>query len=266
VQWIYALHYEALKEQDEGMNLLGINPLATLRQRLGAVLGVFAGAFTCCACGLLAIFVFAPGQALEARRIATTPPMDAAALAAAAPGAIVLISGVLRGNPPLVAGLVAYTEQVWEVTVTEVEDDRSARGAWSTQPTKVVPALTLDVAGAQVPLQEVSSVRLSGDLLREAIVRGPEEAETATYEGERLPDGSRRYRGLADGDLVTVLGQKAAAGGVLPEQIFAGDRVAFEASQRDSASAILNMGICALVMAPVALIGGLFAVLFWRRR
>jgi hypothetical protein len=250
------------------MNLFGINPIAALRQRLGAVLGVFVGAFACCACGLLTTFVFAPGQAIQAGRIAGIPQMDAAAVAAAAPGDVVLLSGVLRDNPPLNPGspLVAYTEQVWEVTVTEVEDDRSARGAWSTPPSTVVPALMLDVAGTPVELQAVNAVRLSGDLLREEIVRGPEDAETATFEGERLPDGSRRYRGLTDGDLVTVLGQKAAAGGVLPEQIFAGDRVAFEASQRDSAAALLNMGICSIAMAPVVLIGGLFAVVFWRRR
>jgi FixJ family two-component response regulator len=30
-----------------------------------------------------------------------------------------------------------------------------------------------------------------------------------------LPDGTRRYRGLFDGDLVTVLGKKSASGGVL---------------------------------------------------
>lgn len=249
------------------MNLLGINPMAALRQRIGAVLAVGVGAFSCCICGLLAIFVSAPGQALEARRIAGMPQMDAA-VAAAAPGDHVLISGVLIDNPPINpdSRLVAYTEEVWEVTVTEVDDDRSVRGAWSTPATTVVPALTLDMDGTRVAVREAGSVRLSGALLREELVRGPDTAEAATFEEERLPDGSRRYRGLADGDLVTVLGQKAAAGGVLPEQIFAGDRVAFEESQRQSASAILNMGICAIVLAPVVLIGGLFAVLFWRRR
>jgi len=44
------------------------------------------------------------------------------------------------------------------------------------------------------------------------------------YEGERLPDGTRRYRGLYDGDRVTVLGRKSADGGVLPEHLFGGDR------------------------------------------
>lgn len=250
------------------MNLLGINPMAALRQRLGAVLAVSTGALSCCICGLLAIFVFAPGQALEARRITRMPQMDAAAVAAAAPGDAVLISGVLIANSPVNPGsrLVAYTEQVWEVTVTEVDDDRSVRGAWSSPATTVVPALTLDMNGTRVAVQEAAAVRLSGALLREELVRGPEGAEEATYEEERLPDGSRRYRGLANGDLVTVLGQKAAAGGVLPEQIFAGDRVAFEESQRQSASAILNMGICSIVLAPVVLIGGLLAVLFRRRR
>ncbi len=250
------------------MNLFGINPLATLRQRLGAALGVFVGAFACCACGLLATFVFAPGQALEAGRIARLPQMDATTVTSAAPGDELLITGVLSENAPLNAGsrLVAYNEQIWEVTVTEVDDDRSVRGAWSTPATTVVPALTLDLGGNLVEIRAVNAVRLTGDLLREEIVRGAEDAETTAYEGQPLPEGSQRYQGLADGDLVTVLGQKAAAGGVLPEQIFAGDRVAFEATQSQSAAAILNMGICSLVMAPVVLIGGLLGVAFWRRR
>ncbi len=84
------------------------------------------------------------------------------------------------------------------------------------------------------------------------------------YEGERLPDGTRRYQGFFDGDLVTVLGKKSANGGVLPEHIFGGDRLQFEESQRQAASGLFMAGLCMMAFAPLLLIGGLLWAL-WRK-
>jgi len=111
-----------------------------------------------------------------------------------------------------------------------------------------------------VSLEKTSSARLSGNLHIQ-MVKGnsPHQAE---YEGERLPDGTKRYRGLFDGDLVTVLGKKSANGGVLPEHIFGGDRLQFEESQRQAASGLLISGLCMIALAPLLLIGGLLFALF----
>jgi len=247
--------------------MFGINPLAMLRRRLGAVAAAFAGAAACCLCGAYMAFVAAPGQALTAAGISRLPVMDAAAVAAAAPGRTVLISGLLAGNPPLLEGMdfVAYSEEEWSVTVPPSDEDSSSEPHGDWKATRlVVPELSLSVNGQAVAIHAAESVQLSGPL-REKLVRSNSRVQ-AKYENELLPDGTRRYRGLADGDLASVLGKKAAAGGVTPEQVFAGDRAAFEASQREAASNLLIGGIASMIAAPVVLVGGVLGALFWRRR
>jgi hypothetical protein len=251
--------------------MLGLNPLAMLRQRLGAVAAAFLGAAACCVCGAYMAFVAAPGQALTAAGVSRLPVMDAAAVEAAAPGQAVLISGRLAGNAPLLEGMdfVAYSEEEWNVTVPPSDEDSSGEphGDWKASRV-VVPELSLSVGGQTVVVHSASVVRLSGPL-REELLRG-ESTVQAKYESELLPDGSKRYRGLADGDLASVLGKKAAAGvgptvvGVTPEQIFAGDRAAFEASQKQAASNLFVGGIASMIAAPV--VGGVLGALFWRRR
>jgi hypothetical protein len=63
------------------LNVFGINPLALLRRRLGAV------AAACCVCGTYMAFVPAPGQALTAASISRLPVMDAAAVSKPKPKA-----------------------------------------------------------------------------------------------------------------------------------------------------------------------------------
>jgi hypothetical protein len=247
--------------------MLGMNPLAMLRQRLGAVAAAFAGAAACCLCGAYMAFVAAPGQALTAVGISRLPQMDAGTVEAAAPGQTVLISGRLEGNAPLLEGMsfVAYSEEEWKVTTPPSDEDSSGEphGDWKAA-RLIVPELKLSVNGQIVIIRADENVRLSGPL-REELVRSSSSVQ-AKYEGELLPDGTKRYSGLADGDLVSVLGKKAAAGGVMPEQVFAGDRPAFEASQRQAASNLLVGGIASMIAAPVVLVGGVLAALFWRRR
>lgn len=249
------------------MTPFGFNPLTILRRRLGAVFGTFAVSAACCLGGALMAFLFAPGQALQAYRISRLPVMDAAAVEAAAAGDEILITGVLAGNAPLLDGFsfVTYSVEEWEVTVPSSDDDGGAEphGTWKSVET-VVPELILDLSGQPVPTRAASRVRLSGPL-HEKIVNG-DSASQARYEGQLLPDGTRRYRGLTEGDLTTVLGKKAAAGGVIPEHLFAGDRVAFETSQRQAASGLLFSGICMMILSPVVLVGGLLGAAFWQRR
>ncbi len=249
------------------MTLFGINVLATLRQRLSAVLGAFAVSFMCCLCGALSTFVLAPRQAVQAFSISRMPIMDAAAVEAAAPGSNVLFTGVLTGNTPELPGsnLVAYRVEEWTVTVTQDSEDssESRSGRWESAESHI-PNLTLDVGGTLVSVLTYDSASLSGALHEEIVPgAGPEEA---TYEGQPLPEGSRRYEGLEDGDLTTVFGKKSSTGDVLPTNLFAGDRVAFEENQRQAASGLLFGGICAMALSPVVLILGLLGAIFYRRR
>ncbi len=249
------------------MNLAGINVVATLRRRLNAVMGAFAAAAACCVCGALMTFVFAPGQALQAFRISRMPVMDAASVIAATPGDPVLVTGVLAGNAPVLDGydLVAYRLDEWQVGVSQDEDGNdTSSGRWESRPA-LVPALTLELGGQPVSIEPSSIARLGGDLA-ELIVEGPGPASDEDFDGRDLPDGTLRYQGLEDGDLTTVLGEKAASGGIVPSQLYGGDRAAFEESERQAASGLLFAGLCAMALSPVVLIGGILAALFGRRR
>lgn len=252
------------------MNLSNFNPLEILRQRIGAVFAAFGASLMCCVCGALMTFVFAPAQALQAAHISGLPPVEsAAAVDAAAAGDELLVTGVLVGNPVLFeeAGLVAYSEEEWQVTVPSSSSDdpdssSEPHGTWKSVKT-VVPALTLEMDGQPVALRAAGSAHLSGPL-HEQLVAG--NGIAAKYNGKSLPDGTLRYQGLRNGDQTTVLGKKAADGGVAPGQLFAGDRAAFEESQRQAASGLLIGGILMMVFAPVVLVGGILGALFGRRR
>ncbi len=245
------------------MNLLGFNFLSSVRQRVRSMLAITAISVLCLLCGGLMAFGLAPAQAIQAYRISRLPVTEnAAQVAAAQAEEELLFTGTLKGNPPLLEGLdfVAYSVEEWKVTLPSDEDDDSQpSGRWESAET-VVPALTIELQGQPVSLLKASSARLSGDL-HILIVKGdgPHQAE---YEGERLPDGSKRYRGLFDGDLVTVLGKKSATGSVLPEHIFAGDHLQFVESQRQAASGLFVSGLCMMAFAPLLLVGGLLFTLF----
>jgi hypothetical protein len=254
------------------MNLfptLGFNPLERLRQRLGAVLAVAAGSAGCCLCGAFMAFVAAPGQALQAGRVARLPLADAPAVAAAGPGEALLVTGILEGNTPLLAEgppLVVYAEERWVVTVPGGEDGEGGGepfGRWQSQAVRV-PELSLAVGGEPVRIEATSGARLSG-ALHETVVPAAAGLEARDPDGQVLADGSRRYRGAADGDRVTVLGEKGVDGGIVPEHIFAGDRAAFAESQRQAASGLWYSGLASIVVSPLVLIGGLIAVLLGRR-
>ena len=249
------------------MNPFNINPLAMLRRRLGAVLGAFAFSACCGLTGALLAFVAAPRQALQANHMAHLPPMDAAGVAAAAPGDEILISGVVgsSGPPPQNPALLAYTDEQWQVSVPTPGVNSTAAspsGQWQLVRT-VAPELTLALNGQTVTIQAASSADLSGPL-HESVVKSNSPL-AANDNGQRVPNGSHRYRGLAAGDLTTVWGTKGAGLSVAPKALFLGDRTAFEASQTQSASGLLFSGLCALALAPLVLIGGLVGVVFWRR-
>ena len=129
---------------------------------------------------------------------------------------------------------------------------------------RVVPNLTLHVEGQTVPILRSDDACMSGPLYEELVYsNGWEEAK---YDGEWLPEGSLRIRGLTNGDLVTVLGKKASSDGVLPNELYAGDRVVFADSKHRAARGLLTGGICMIGLAPAVLVGGILGAIFGRRR
>lgn len=250
------------------MTILNRNLLSPLRQRLGATLGILAFSAFCCLSGIFLTFVLAPGQALQARRVARMPLLDAAAVENASPGEQLLLTGILTGNSPARGGseLVAYTADEWQVTCPDSEDgDNQPSGDWSSMES-VIPELTLEMDGQALKILANSTTRLNGNLQEDIVPgRGPEQAE---YNGRDLPHGSLRFRGVKDGDLVTVYGEKASTGGVLPGELFAGDRVAFEEDQRQQATGLFYAGLCSILIAPIILLGGFVNIIrsFRRRR
>jgi hypothetical protein len=242
------------------------NLLSPLRQRLGATLGILAFSAFCCLSGIFLTFVLAPGQALQARRVARMPIMNAAAVESASPGDLILVTGNLTGNPPARSGseLVAYDSEEWEISYPDNDEgDNQPRGDWSSLET-IIPELTLDLNGNSLDILADNTAHLNGNL-REEIVEG-HGSGWADYDGMDLPEGSRRFRGVRDGDLVTVYGEKSSTGGVIPDEIFAGDRVAFEENQRQQATGLLYAGLCSILLAPIILLGGFVSIIRSIRR
>lgn len=245
--------------------MFSVNPISLLRQRLNTVLLALLFSILCCMSGALMSFVFSPAQAFQAMRISRLPQMDAQVIQTTAPGETLLFTATLAENAPVENRLdfVAYSVEEWRVTVPEDgRTDSEPYGQWQFGET-VVPALTVHLEGQTFSLHRAEGVQLSG-ALHEKVVRS-DAALQAPDNGELLPDGTRRYRGLMNGDLVTVLGKKAGDGGVIPEHLFAGDRVAFEESQWQAAQGLFTAGLCTMAMAPFVLIGGLLYALLRRK-
>jgi hypothetical protein len=247
-----------------------MNIVTSIRSRLNRVVGAAIGAFFFITCGAVLAFVISPQQALQARRIERLPHMTAEDVAVATPGDDVLVTGRLEDNPVIARDqFVDYTREVWQVTVPTPGDQsgsqsNDASGKWETVE-RVVPDLVLNVNDRRIDILQAGSVRLSGPL-HESLVRGYS-SRKATYNGEMLAQGSERVRGFHNGDLTTVLGAKASTGGVIPEELFAGDRMAFSQYKKDAARGMFIFGLCMMGMAPVVLGGGVLSALLgrWRR-
>ena len=245
-----------------------MNLFRSLRERFGRVIWVVIGSIVLLGCGLLFALILAPQQKLEARRIERLPMMDATTVTQAAAGDELLITGRLVDNPILLddEDFVVYQMEEWVVSVPEYDPDNPNQepdGDWDVIEI-MAPDLWLDVNGQVVSTLRSDSVTLSGSL-RESLIYS-EGHNQAQHEGEWLPEGSLRIRGFYNADLVTVWGKKAATDGVIPDELFAGDRVTFVESKHEAAKGLLIAGISMLVCLPVMLIGGILSAIFGRRR
>ncbi len=245
-----------------------MNFFARIRERLGRVVAAVLGAIALFGCGLFFSLYLAPQQKLEARRIEKLPLMDASTVAQAAPNDDIVVTGYLMDNPVVLLEdqFVAYGMEEWRVTVPEYDPDEPNQepdGSWETVE-RVIPELMVDVGGEIVKSLRVEDASMNG-ALHEAIFEsnGYYEAE---YMGDSLPEGSRRVRGFYNGDLITLWGKKAASGGVIPDELYAGDRVSFEESQHAQAKGLLIAGVSMLIISPIVLVSGVLSAIFGRRQ
>ncbi|RME86180.1 MAG: hypothetical protein D6775_00805 [Caldilineae bacterium] len=240
--------------------------LFSIGRRIRLVVFTAIAAAACLACGTLFLVVLSPRQALEARRIERMPALDAATLASVPSGEAVLVTGRLVDNALLARDrFVAYSLEEWIVApANHATPDAKPSGSWQ-KVEFVVPALVLNAGGGTVTTLGTSDVSLSGSLHEETIYsnayRGAEDVG-----GKWVPAGSQRYRGFFNGDVITVLGKKASTGEIIPEQLYAGDRVAFVESKREAARGLLTAGLCLIGLAPLVLAGGVLAAVLGRWR
>lgn len=233
------------------------NIFNTLQNRTSAVFGAIGAAALVCLCGALMTFVLGPQQALKANRVSKLPLMDVSYVTSAATDSEILITGTLNGSQasPNVPDFIAYTQDHWEITISENEQGtpQPPDGSWSYDET-VIPALTLTLNGTPVNIQPSSYAALGGNL-HERIVDG--NGSLQAKDGDQLlREGALRYQGFFDGDQATVLGKKDSSGAIIPEDVYAGDRASYEKAQKQAAGFLFVGGIVAMICAPVVLILG----------
>ncbi len=240
------------------MNLLG-----GIRNRINAVVGGVIAAICFLVMGAFLAFVISPQQAVEWRRIQGLPQLDAASYEAVSIGQEVALSGHLQNNSALTPdGLVAYQRDRWDVRPASSSDD-SPSGSWTVLEFQF-PALSIAVDGGMLRTVAVNNVTIGGNL-HETVQDGTG-ANTDTYQGRKLHDGAVRTRGFADGDLVTMVGQKASTGDAIPARLFGGDRVQLVDNIRKGAQALFLAGIGMMICAPIVLVLGVVGGILGRNR
>ncbi len=212
-------------------------------QKVSLVAALFASLVLCC--GLLSAFVLAPQRMYLSWRISRIPQMNAADVAAAAPGTDVLVTGFLEGNRPAEHDFVTYTLERWQV---KTNADGESYGKW-VDAEGYFPDLRLLVDGEAVRIQGTAEVTLLGDV--HVVMDEGGTGRRLPLDAIHMADGTLRYHGLRDGDRVTVLGRKAASGGIVPSRLYAGDRAAFEEFERAGAKGLFLAGLVVMALSPL---------------
>lgn len=246
------------------MQNLSIGNLFTnLRGRAKSAVGAFIFAILLCGMGATSAFYLAPKQAISAYQTSQLPIMDADFVNAAAAGSSIVVTGRLKGElaNPQVPNFIAYSKERWDVTIEQDEEgrDEPPEGSWKTVEL-FIPPLVLEINGAPVELLASDKDIMYGEKIREVFVDGNGSLQ-ADYLDRTLRDGAFRYQGFYSDDLATVLGKKAASGGIVPEEMFAGDRVEFEAAQKERAAIYFYGGILLMICSPLALVMGLWGAI-----
>ncbi len=236
----------------------------SIRERFSRVFWTGLAAVALLGCGLTFILVISPQQKIQALQIERLPTMDGDDVAHSTGGDEILVTGHLVGEAsPDAEGFVAYTLEEWVVSPADTSTpDAEPDGEWQ-EIRQIIPPLSLTIGNDSIPLLGAKGAKLSGPMHEKLIIGDSQ--EYAEYNDEPLPDGSLRYSGFHNGDLVTVWGKKASSEGVIPDEYYAGDRVAFVESQHAEAKGALIGGICMLALAPIVLVGGILSAVFGKR-
>jgi len=139
----------------------------------------------------------------------------------------------------------------------EDEDCIQTTGYWR-EVAQVVPGLMLTVSGGTVSTLPVPRMTFGGNLT-EWVETGSSLSTLlmADYNGQRLPDGSLRTRGLRNGDLVTVVGRKAITGGVVPSHLIGGGHDQLVAHFRAASSSLAWFrisGVILMILSPIVVV------------
>lgn len=241
--------------------------LGGLERGIKAAIGVVIVAIGIFSCGAVAAFVLSPQAALEWRHIDSLPILDATAYANLKADDEAVITGSMQDNQVLTSdGLVAYEKDRWTVkppATSESGTPSSPSGSWDTLETKM-PTLAIAITGGVVHTIPVTSVTFGGQ--QHTTIQPGTGSLSADDDGRSLPDGSIRYQGYANGDLVTLVGRKGSTGDLIPNRLFGGDRVQLVDSIRSEAQGLFTTGIGLMICSPIFLVIGLVAVLLGRRR
>lgn len=211
--------------------------------------GVFLGV------GLLFALVISGNTREEATKIEGLPGQQYAEFVGLYPGAEVAVTGMLLNNPVLsdnpVAGyeLVAYEIDEWNVT-----GDDNNTGNWTSK-LRNIPLLSMQFEDLILPIHaEQNRPNLSGSL-HTFIEEETYDNDWARYNGNRLYEGSLRIQGLRNSDLVTVVGDKADDGGIIPDRIHNGTHTDLVEYLREGVQIMQIVGGVFVVIGAVVLIG-----------
>jgi hypothetical protein len=187
------------------------------------------------------VLVVGPGMDKEAAEIEGLPGSTLESFYLAPPDSRVAITATLTGNPILKDDLVAYVRQVWSVVYDGPD-------TWE-QSQQFIPPLTLQLEGQTVHVLGDQSGNIEfGGRLHEYIHASDSKGPCANYGGQRLCSGSLRFRGLVNGDVVTVVGRRTPQGAIVPSRLYGGSRAELVSQLRRDAefrrSTPGNMLVC----------------------
>jgi len=211
--------------------------------------------------GLLVRGPLAAGAAEERAALRSAPLVDARSLSTLAPGTRVLAQGRIATTTEAPHGLVAFIGQQYEGT--EQSAPNRGRQRWR-ELERHTPALELDIDGQRLSIE-------AGEYALESPPhdRAPEGGPVAST--QRLDLGlaglsTRRVRGFAAGDAITVDGAVAVAAGgtrsLRAQRLYGGDVAAYR-DERDAS--IRTLPMIGTVLTAIGLgVLALGSTLLWR--